>query len=691
MPDLLDLIAFEDLHIENPGVADIVCDPTSRYIYVGLWQTVGLRAYTLSGSQFTCVSCYDTGGSIRCIRLGGDYIFGHNYNAGVRAYQFDGTNFTFCGCHDTDAANDMLYVDPYLYVADRYAGLKSFLFTGSSFTEAWSYSPGYNFYCLSVSSTGIVFASTFIDGVFAYSMGDSGELTQLDHDSSPSNAYRCYYDNSRGYLFTTRASTGVYVFGFESDSFTKVASLNLGVQVKDVLADEEYVYVSTADEELEAYTFEAQTFTLVSCVDTERLYTYNISRTDPYLFVSNFTDGFSAYWTWHKPSGLTGWFINQLNAHASEPERYITIAGSDHSIKVNKWPVIRRDITKIKPVNISIGMANVDGTYNDFWLSTHTINTSVHIDIGFTHPSSGTEKMRVYTGHIHKVNYSGLQCTLNIRDKFYDLAQRKVGSTDEPVSFGSIIPSDIAWTLCTCYGGLSDVASTSNPDVKYDSFLTWAETFSQDQVTTQANFEGLLIVEGLKQIFDYTESFGYINGSGQLVFDRLDEVSANDFLIEDLHWKKCELEVDAEQLINRQYISYNYSVASDYWLSQLYKENTSSISSFGLHENILESENIWFTDVIHTQTIAYRKIGRYSDPVKAFKLHLPLSGIQRELGETVRLVNSFYTVSSEAGWRITEQEINLNDFSVKIGTNSAVSLSPFYLDIDYLDGEKNLL
>ena len=55
---------------------------------------------------------------------------------------------------------------------------------------------------------------------------------------------------------------------------------------------------------------------------------------------------------------VTSWFIDQTQLKTASPVRKFTIAGSDYSSRVVKWPSIRRAYSDIRPVNISVDLAN---------------------------------------------------------------------------------------------------------------------------------------------------------------------------------------------------------------------------------------------------------------------------------------------------------------------------------------------
>lgn len=403
------------------------------------------------------------------------------------------------------------------------------------------------------------------------------------------------------------------------------------------------------------------------------------------LYHTNFLDS---------PAVGADWFTQRLNAHASEPIRRFTMAGSDHSNRVITWPKIRRDIETVKPVNVGITLSNADGLYNGFHESLYTITATCTLEIGFENPTgSDTLYVKIYSGAVEKVGFqeSGRRAKIFIKDKVFDFSLRKIGSTDDPVDFSGDIPSDIAWTLCTCYGGLSNVQSTSNADIDYTKFSDWAETFSADSVTADAHYEGEKTTKALFDICEYTDSFVHVDGDGKIVFDRFVEVSSNDFLVEEGKYKKIDLDIDLTKIVNKQYVSYNYSVASDYWQNQVSNVETTSVNSFRLHESVLEKENFWYTSSQHASNLSSRKLGRLSVPPRYYKVDLPLFGLHRSPGDTIRIVNSFFNITSGSGFRISEQHIDMQNLAIKIKTNEALVANAFYLDVSDLDGNELLL
>lgn len=390
----------------------------------------------------------------------------------------------------------------------------------------------------------------------------------------------------------------------------------------------------------------------------------------------------------------SSWFIEQTKAKESDPVVRFTMAGSDHSSRVIKWPTIRRDAEKFTPLNIGIQLSNADGLYNSFYSQIYTINTSCSIDVGFTHPTSGYEYVRVYTGKVQKVSYPDqANISLSLYDKIYDLSQIKVGQSDAPASFTSQIPSDIAWTLCTSYGNFSSTQSSANLDIDYESFQKWSASFSQDNVVATAIFKGTKVTEALAAVADHTDSYVWVDGWGKIVFERFTENSSTDFTLEEGQYSSIKMNIDNTRVVNRQYVSYNYSISSDYWQNQLSAVNTTSVNSFGVQDNIFESSKIWYTNSSHASNIANRRVSRWGTPPRNFEIDVPLFGIDRKPIDMIRFVNSFFTVTSATGWRISAQEVTLDPKKIKVRykTNEGFVANAFYLDVSELDGDHKLL
>ena len=89
--------------------------------------------------------------------------------------------------------------------------------------------------------------------------------------------------------------------------------------------------------------------------------------------------------------------------------------------------------------------------------------------------------------------------------------------------------------------------------------------------------------------------------------------------------------------------------------------------------------------------LATRKTVMFDGPPKEFNISTGLSGMKLGLSETIRLVDSFYEISSVSQWRIMEQGINTQTGQVNMVLSNVIDLEAFYLDVHNLDGSEYLL
>lgn len=389
---------------------------------------------------------------------------------------------------------------------------------------------------------------------------------------------------------------------------------------------------------------------------------------------------------------VTSWFLQQLELKVSEPKRYFYISGSDYSSRVVKWPVFKRTAEEIIASKATIEMANDDGEMNFFHERLWTMPNTCQVKVGFTHPTSGDELITIFSGDIKEVKYpQKSKCQLVLRDRLWALGEKKVGDSDNPVTFSDEIPSDIAWTLCTCYGELSTTQNSSNPHIDYDVFLKWAEVFSNDSLVITARFDGQKVSEAVRDLADMTDSAIWTEGEGKLNFKRYTEPSSQDFTITADNIKNVLIKIDNLNLVNKAFVYGGYSQTSDYWTIAAFQINTTSVNTYGLREHVWKNEKIWYTTSAACQNLAQRKIQNLQYPPKKFKIDTQVIGLHRQIGETIRFVDSFYQISSATGWRFNQIQMNIDNFTVSYLMDESIAGDAFFLDVDSLDSDNKLL
>jgi hypothetical protein len=391
---------------------------------------------------------------------------------------------------------------------------------------------------------------------------------------------------------------------------------------------------------------------------------------------------------------VSSWFIDQLFSKTSSPKRVFYMNGSDHTDRVNEWPLIRRSSTKIKPVVPSVDLVNIDGLYNEFYSQLYTLNASCQIKFGFTHPTSGDELISIYSGFAKKVDFDNIRTVkVTMHDKMKLLTKRIVGDSENNASFSEMIPSDIAYTLCSCYGGLDTAQNSLNRDINWEYFEAWSNSFSADSVICSANYDGIKVTEALDHLVRYTDSLIWEDGNGKICFSRFTENSSDDFLLLEGQYKDITLEVKADDIITKALVQFDYNVSSSDWGGVTYSVNTEGQNSFGLFEEIYKFDDIWYTTSVQALNLATRVTERFAVPQRSFSITVPFFGIHRIPGDTIRFINSFWNVNSALGFRLDGEDIDLRNrgMNVKYTTMVGYISTAFYLDKDYLDSSSRFL
>ena len=388
---------------------------------------------------------------------------------------------------------------------------------------------------------------------------------------------------------------------------------------------------------------------------------------------------------------VTSWFYTQQLEKRTAPVKKFYIGGSDYSSRVMKWPSFTRTSVDIIASRATIALDNADGILNLFHERLWTFPNTCSAKWGYMHPTSGNELLTLFSGDIKEVEYADKECKIHLRDRMWALTEKKVGDSDITVTFSYKIPSDIAWTLCTCYGELSSTANSSNTHIDWATFNEWAASFSTDNVQMSARYDGTKVSEALSKIGQMTDSAIWQDGDGKIYFKRYAEPSSLDFVVTRNHMTDLKIKIDGLFLVNKAWVYGNYSAQSNYWMLNCYATETTGVNTYGLHEFIWKDETCWYVNSASALNMAQRKVRVLKFPPKKFIVEVPVIGLHRQLGETVRLVESFYSINSGTGWRFEEVEINMDSGLCKYTMNEAIAGNAFFLDIDSLDVDDKFL
>jgi hypothetical protein len=387
---------------------------------------------------------------------------------------------------------------------------------------------------------------------------------------------------------------------------------------------------------------------------------------------------------------VTSWFVDQAVSENPPVKRTFTIAGSDYSAWVLSWPTITTRWDELSPNNATISLANEDQTFNFFKSAKVNVQAACAVKFGFTHPTSGDELITFFNGTVAEVNFKDGQISLRLVDKLQKLSDRIIGTSNSAAVFSTstLLPSDIAWIACTSYGGLSAVASTSNPDINYASFAAWAAVFSADSVYMQASFTGQKVTEALRKVAQSTQSAAYM-ANDKLTFARWSTANTSVVTLNNDHIKSLGVKIRGDAIVNKQWVEFSYNTTSKSWGSSVFAANSASINSYGTRETVQKDESIWYVSSSNALNMAQRSLQVAANPYDEVELSATLAPLYQTVGDTIIAVDNHLDVT--AGWRIMSTAVNIDTGGISLSIDGSQINTPFLLDVSSLDGPDLLL
>lgn len=296
-----------------------------------------------------------------------------------------------------------------------------------------------------------------------------------------------------------------------------------------------------------------------------------------------------------------------------------------------------------------------------------------------------THPIPIYKGTIDKVSYNDASVALTVSDKFKQLSERVVGTSDVPVNYtgSDYLPSDLAWYLVTSYGGYSAIESNSNPDINYEAFAEWAAVFSNSAILMQAYFDGQKITECLRKIGRMTRSAIHI-ANNKIDFHRFSLADSNQCDVSPDCIVKFEALIDDDLVVNKQYVFADYAQNSDYFRIVCFDADTPSVNSFGLKEDIEQDKNVWYVNSVSATDLVQRLLLTNGEPYTQVKMTTGAKGLVREVGETVSV--NWPHLNIAAGYRIMNQKLDFEKMQATFISDRSQLLPGFILDTSTLDG-----
>ena len=404
---------------------------------------------------------------------------------------------------------------------------------------------------------------------------------------------------------------------------------------------------------------------------------------------------------------VSSWFVERSQSAAAVLINRFTIAGSDYSSRVLSWPSFSRRWNDIRPRELSINLSNADGGFNFLRQNPATLTSSCALETGFATEGGylltedgdllltednlpieiylQTEYITLLNGTLRRVSYQDAKATVSMVDKFIGLSNRIVGTDKVPVDFtgSEHLASDLAWYICTSYGGLDATKSTDNPDIDYTSFLEWSAVMSANNIRMSGYYAGEACTQVLKSIGELTYS-AIFDEEGRIKFKRFSVADSSSNTFEDANLKSMSLAMDLQRMRNRQYVSGAYDVTSkDFDITVTY-ENSGSVASYGPQEDILADKRTWLVNSASCIDLAQRMVTVRGEPYNDAQLNTTYYGLKNSVGDTITAVDSSAAFSDN--FRILGFTIEPNVGTINMELSQAQLLTGFTLDTSVLDG-----
>lgn len=382
---------------------------------------------------------------------------------------------------------------------------------------------------------------------------------------------------------------------------------------------------------------------------------------------------------------VTSWFQQQTENNFLVPVRKFLIGTSDYSSFVMRWPEIQRAWNDIKPLTATVDLANAEKHFNFINDDFTKIRSDIYFKMGFNHPTSGDELITLYQGKIEKVRYRAGVVSLTANDKFTQLSDRVIGSSNTPTLFtgSNYLPADVAWHAITSYGGYSNVRSTSNPDIDYTAWLAWSNVFSADSVYVNARFEGEKVTESLRRIGRITQSAIFIENN-KISFHRFTFASSLSTILNYSKMSDFDMLIDDRTIVNKQFVNADWDVNSEYFKIVIDSVASTSVNSYGLREAVEKDEIVYYVNSTSALNLASRLLSQKKEPYAYIEVDTTLICLARQVGENIGIVNSFFTIDDT--YRIMDYKLNMDTGMMVLGINKSQFGTTFMLDSSVLDG-----
>ena len=260
------------------------------------------------------------------------------------------------------------------------------------------------------------------------------------------------------------------------------------------------------------------------------------------------------------------------------------------------------------------------------------------------------EFITLQKGKLSTARFNDTYVDIGIKDKFYFLGIKKVGTDVSPVSFTNVNPADLLWSLLTTYGGLDSTASTANVDIDYSAWSNWKTYCTSISIKLSAEFKGEDVLTLLQTYIKTTNSAVYCENDGRIrVIYWGNSAVVPVFSINGSKQVNVSIvDVDSTDLYNQQEVFYGYDPLSQTWSGSHIENNTTSQSAYGIIPNIIQDATIWHYNSASALNLAQRLIVDTAFPAKRVQIKTMLSGFLLQVFDGITLTDRVLGLTGQA-------------------------------------------
>ncbi len=381
-------------------------------------------------------------------------------------------------------------------------------------------------------------------------------------------------------------------------------------------------------------------------------------------------------------------FISTAKQNTAPFKRLVTIAGSDYSSRVIRWPQFQNVSDRINIDNVSLNFANTDQVFSHFPANPALMEQQVLVKIGFDYSTSSTEYITLFDGKVDSFRMIGGSIQINAVNKFAQLSNRTIGSVTTPTNYtgSDYAPSDLAWYLITSHGGLSAITSTSNPDIDYAAYTSWTAANSASPMLFRARFQGERAIDATERLAKASRSSVLIE-NGRLKFIQIPSTPGT--LVDSFTYDntiQSDVLFDKRAMFNRYYVGADLDVTSQYFKTTVVAANSASVNSYSARDSNLWDKTVWHANSTSAQRLADFWVTAYGTPKAQATVRTPLATAFVGIGDSVTFMDSNSNIYGS--FAVKRETIDMEGATkTYLLENVSQNVTPITLDLPFAETE----